>query len=220
MKHLARISKILVRFILVGVLGIGLVLGISYLLGPPSIENHYGAIIYDENGAPIDTVSGSGQQIPLEEISPYVIEATILAEDRHFYTHHGFDYRGIIRAIYRNIESSRLKEGASTISQQYARNLYLTHEKTWTRKLKEAFYTIRLEMFYSKEEILAGYLNTIYYGHGAYGIAAASDLFFNKTADELSVAEAAMLAAIPKGPTYYSPFNDEKNAFSRQKLIL
>ena len=117
-------------------------------------------------------------------------------------------------------KSQRLKEGASTITQQYARNLYLTHEKTWSRKIKEAFYTIRLEMFYSKEEILEGYLNTIYYGHGAYGIAAASDLFFEKSATELTIAEAAMLAAIPKGPTYYSPLNDEENAFSRQKLIL
>ena len=113
-----------------------------------------------------------------------------------------------------------MKEGASTISQQYARNLYLTHEKTWTRKIKEAFYTIRLEMFYTKEEILEGYLNTIYYGHGAYGIEAASYLYFDKSAADLTVAEAAMLAAIPKGPTYYSPLNNEENAYSRQKLIL
>src|SRR5699024_1429920 len=107
-----------------------------------------------------------------------------------------------------------------TISQQYARNLYLSHEKTWLRKLKKAFYTIRLEMFYSKDTILTGYLNTIYYGHGAYGIEEASELFFDKKAKDLNLAEAAMIAGVPKGPTYYSPFNDKEKAKVRQELIL
>src|SRR5699024_5276042 len=119
-----------------------------------------------------------------------------------------------------DIKSLSLKEGASTLTQQYARNLFLTQEKTWLRKVKEAFYTIRLEMFYSKEEILEGYLNTIYFGHGAYGIEAASMHFFHKNANELTLAEAAMLAGIPKGPTYYSPLNDEERAKKRQERIL
>src|SRR5690625_3720216 len=113
-----------------------------------------------------------------------------------------------------------MKEVASTISQHYAKNLYLTQEKTWLRKIKEAFYTIRLEMFYSKDEILTGYLNTIYYGHGAYGIESASKKYFNKHADDLTLAEAAMLAGVPKGPTYYSPYNDMERATERQQFIL
>ena len=111
-------------------------------------------------------------------------------------------------------------QGASTISQQYARNLFLSHEKTWSRKLKEAFYTIRLETNFSKNEILEGYLNTIYYGHGAYGIEAASQYYFNKNAKDLNLSEAALLAGIPKGPSYFSPFVAYENAKNRQELIL
>ena len=113
-----------------------------------------------------------------------------------------------------------MKQGASTITQQLARNLYLTHERTWSRKLKEAMYTVQLEMHYSKDEILSLYLNQIYYGHGAYGIEAASELYFGKHASELTLAESAMLAGIPKGPKYYSPYMDMKNAKDRQKTIL
>src|SRR5699024_10470227 len=114
----------------------------------------------------------------------------------------------------------RLKEGASTITQQLSRNLYLSHEKTWIRKLKEAYYTIRLEMFYTKETILAEYVNNIYYGHGAYGIGAASVLYFKKDVLDLTIAEAALLSGIPKGPTYFSPHNDYENAINRQQFIL
>lgn len=220
MKIVIFFLKIFSRILLIGLLSIGIVLSICYLLGPPEIDHHSVSVIYDENGEPLETVSSMNEIVPLENISPHLIRATIVAEDRNFYDHHGFDYKGIVRAIYKNIQSLRLKEGASTITQQYARNLYLTHEKTWTRKIKEAFYTIRLEMFYSKEEILTGYLNTIYYGRGAYGVKEASLLYFNKDASDLTIAEAAMLAAIPKGPTYYSPFNDLENAYSRQKSIL
>lgn len=199
---------------------IGSVLAASYMLGPPGLSNDYVTVLYDQNGNKIENESSSHETVSLDEIAPHLINATILAEDKKFYEHHGFDYKGIVRAIIKNIQSSRLKEGASTITQQYARNLYLTHEKTWVRKLKEAFYTIRLEMFYSKDEILTGYLNSIYYGHGAYGIEAASRVYFDKSALDLTLGEAAMLAGVPKGPTYYSPFNNEENAFQRQDFIL
>src|SRR5699024_7383094 len=150
----------------------------------------------------------------------FLIDGVILAEDRHFYEHFGFDLRGIARAFIRNIEAGQLKEGASTITQQLARNLYLSHEKTWTRKLKELYYTIRLEMFYSKDDILLTYINSIYFGHGAYGINEASLFYFGKYADNLSLAEATMLIGIPKGPTYYSPYNNIDNATKRQHFIL
>ena len=111
-------------------------------------------------------------------------------------------------------------QGASTITQQYARNLFLGHDKTWTRKFNEAFYTIRLEMNYSKKEILEGYLNTIYYGHGAYGAQAASQYYFGKDAKDLTLSEASMLAGIPKGPSNYSPLDNFEKAKSRQQIVL
>jgi len=195
---------------------------VSFLLGPPSLMNEQNTVIYSQDQEVIGEENGtkSLDQVSLDHISPKLIDATLAVEDRHFYQHHGFDFKRIFGAIVSNIKSFSLKEGASTISQQLARNLYLSFEKTWIRKVKEAFYTIRLEMYYSKDEILAAYLNSIHYGHGAYGIEAASNHFFDKSADELDWAEAAMLAGIPKGPTYYSPFNDPERAKKRQLHIL
>lgn len=195
---------------------------ISFLLGPPKLTSDQNTIYYSSSGDVIGEERGQESRywIDLAAISPAMIEATLLIEDKRFFDHHGFDFKRIAGAVLKDIKSMSLKEGASTLTQQYARNLYLSHKKTWTRKLSEAFYTIRLEMYYSKEEILEGYLNTVYYGHGAYGIEAASQYFFNEKAQDLSVAEAAMLAGIPKGPTYYSPLNDEKKAKERQKRIL
>lgn len=195
---------------------------ISFLLGPPKLTSDQNTIYYSHSGDVIGEERGQESRywIDLAAISPAMIKATLLIEDQHFFEHHGFDFKRIAGAVLKDIKSMSLKEGASTLTQQYARNLYLSHKKTWTRKLSEAFYTIRLEMYYSKEEILEGYLNTVYYGHGAYGIEAASQYFFNKAAKDLSVAEAAMLAGIPKGPTYYSPLNDEDRAKERQMRIL
>lgn len=203
-------------------LTIGVVYLISFLLGPPSLTNEQNTIYFGENGEIIGEERGSENRywISLEQISPYIVDATLAVEDQHFYKHSGFDYRRIVSAALADLQSRSLREGASTLTQQYARNLFLTHEKTWLRKIKEAFYTVRIEMHYSKDEILEGYLNTIYFGHGSYGVEAASRYLFNKHADEVTIAEAAMLATIPKGPKYYSPLNDEKRANSRQKHIL
>lgn len=214
--------RIIVSIIAVGIcLFLGIYL-LSFLLGPPKLTNEQNTVYYSGSGEVIGEEQGMGsrEQVELEDISPDLIQATLAIEDQHFYKHHGFDLKRIAGSMLKNMKSMSLKEGASTLTQQYARNLYLSQEKTWTRKVREAFYTIRLEMFYSKAEILAGYLNVIYYGHGAYGIEAASDYFFNKSAKDLSLAEAAMLAGTPKGPTYYSPFNNEANANKRQKKIL
>ncbi|NBD27054.1 transglycosylase domain-containing protein [Paenibacillus glycinis] len=160
------------------------------------------------------------QSVPLKDISPYLVEATLAIEDQRFYDHLGFDVKGMARAALVNIEHLSREQGASTLTQQLARNLYLTHERTWSRKLKEAMYTIQLEMHYSKDDILSMYLNQIYYGHGAYGAEAASELYFGKHASELTLAESAMLAGVPKGPKYYSPYMDMKNAKDRQRTIL
>lgn len=195
---------------------------VSFLLGPPKLTNDQNTIYYNNSGDVIGEEKGleSRYWVDLQSISTNMVNATLAIEDQRFYDHHGFDYKRIAGSILKDIKSMSLKEGASTITQQLARNLYLSHEKTWTRKLKEAFYTVRLEMYYSKDDILEGYLNMIYYGHGAYGVEAASHHFFNKTAGELTLAEAAMLAGIPKGPTYYSPLNNEKKAKERQTKIL
>src|SRR5699024_1165293 len=184
--------------------------------------NEENTLYYSQAGEIIGEESGVEKRywIDLEDMPDAIIQATLAIEDEHFYKHHGFNLKRMLGAALADIKSLSLREGASTLTQQYARNLYLTHEKTWSRKLKEAFYTIRLEMFYSKEDILEGYLNTIYYGHGAYGIEAASKLYFDKSAGDLTHAEAAMLAGIPKGPTYYSPFNNMEKAKQRQKKVL
>ncbi|ALS25668.1 carboxypeptidase [Paenibacillus sp. 32O-W] len=178
--------------------------------------------MFDLQGNVIDTfhTGENRRSVSLADISPYAVQATLAIEDRRFYDHNGFDLRGVARAALVNLEHLSNKQGASTLTQQLARNLYLTHEKTWTRKLKEAVYTVQLEMKYSKDEILNLYMNQIYYGHGAYGIETAADYYFGKPAKELTLAESAMLAGIPKGPKYYSPFLDMKNAKDRQRTIL
>lgn len=196
----------------------GAFLVVLYSLGPPSMAQDKDITIVDQTGL---VISEEVQVIDdIKDLPDYLIEGVILAEDQHFYDHFGIDIRGIARAILRNMESGQLKEGASTITQQLARNLYLSHEKTWSRKIKELYYTIRLEMFYSKEQLLTSYLNTIYFGHGAYGISEASQFYFGKQIDDLSLAEATMLIGIPKGPTYYSPYNNIENATERQHFIL
>lgn len=156
----------------------------------------------------------------LKDISPYLIDATVAVEDKDFYEHGGFDYSRIAGAVFADIKAGSKVQGASTLTQQYARNLYLTHEKTWTRKINEALFAYRLELFYSKDEILEGYLNTVYYGHGMYGVEAASRYFYGKSAKDLTLSEASMLAGVPKGPSYYSPLNNLEKATTRQQVIL
>lgn len=157
--------------------------------------------------------------VSLQEISPYLIEATLSTEDKNFYKHIGFDYLRIGRALINNIIKGDKSEGASTISQQYARNLFLNFEKTWKRKIEEALLATELEVHYTKDEILEGYLNTINYG-GVYGIDAASKYYFNKSAKDLTLEEASMLAGIPKSPNNYSPVKNYNKAKERQKIVL
>lgn len=195
---------------------------IAKLSGPPPIEIPQSTIYYAEDGTVIGE-SHNGQKrywVNLDDISPDLINATLAIEDQRFYSHIGFDPKRIAGALIADLKAMAKVQGASTISQQYARNLFLSHEKTLARKIKEAFYTIRLEANYSKKEILEGYLNTIYYGHGTYGIEAASRYYFNKNAKDLNLQEAALLAGIPKGPNSFSPFISYEKAKARQELIL
>ncbi|PLS18378.1 monofunctional biosynthetic peptidoglycan transglycosylase [Bacillus sp. M6-12] len=192
------------------------------ILGAPPLAVPQSTIYFGENGEVIGE-SDNGQKrywVKLDDISKDLIDATIAVEDQHFYKHYGFDMKRIAGAVVADIRAMAKVQGASTITQQYARNLFLEHDKTWQRKITEAFYTLRLEMNYSKKEILEGYLNTIYYGHRAYGVEAASQYYFNKSAKDLTLAEASMLAGIPKGPASYSPLENIEKAKKRQAIVL
>lgn len=160
----------------------GLTLGGLYYLKQqdlPASSISQASQLVDRNGELISYfhTGVNRRAVSLSEMSPYVIQATLAIEDQRFYSHFGFDIKGLARAVIVNVSSLSAKQGASTLTQQLARNLYLTHEKTFERKIKEAIYTAQLEMKYSKDEILEMYLNQIYYGHGAYGIEAAARYF-------------------------------------------
>lgn len=220
-----RFNRWLRRGIIVLVLIMGLTIGGLYYLKQqdlPASSISQSSQLVDRNGELISYfhTGVNRRAVSLSEMSPYIVNATLAIEDHRFYSHFGFDLKGLARAVLVNVSTLSAKQGASTLTQQLARNLYLTHEKTFERKIKEAIYTAQLEMKYSKDEILEMYLNQIYYGHGAYGIEAAAKYFFDKSASELNLAESTMLAGIPKGPKYYSPLNDMHNAKRRQSLIL
>ncbi|MEH7074414.1 transglycosylase domain-containing protein [Neobacillus drentensis] len=198
------------------------ILGYAKILGAPPLAVPQSTLFFADDGSLIGE-SNSGQKrywVGLKDISPDLVAATISIEDKNFYEHHGFDFKRIVGAVLADVQALGKVQGASTITQQYARNLFLEHDKTWSRKLHEAFYTIRIEMNYSKKEILEGYLNTIYYGNGSYGVEAASQYYFGKKASDLNLAEASMLAGIPKGPGIYSPLASMEHAKSRQAIIL
>mgnify|MGYP001224219192 CR=1 FL=1 len=179
-------------------------------------------LIVDAGGQTIATLQrGANRPVAkLADLSPWLVKATLAVEDRRFYDHAGVDWRGLARAAWVDLRHMSREQGASTLTQQLARNLYLSHERTWKRKLKEAWYAARLEQTYSKDEILELYLNRIYYGHGAYGAEAAARLYYGKSAKDLSIAESALLAGIPKGPRYYSPHLNLAGSRARQRKVL
>jgi len=177
-------------------------------------------IIYDKNNKEFFRGNGTKEWANLDNINKDLIKATIYTEDKRFYKHNGFDYIRIMKSFFVNLKAGEIEEGASTITQQYARNLYLDFDRTYKRKIKEAYLAFKMEINYSKDEILEGYLNTINYGNGVFGIENASHYYFNKNSKDLTLAEASMLAGIPKYPQEYSPINNEKAAKKRQKEIL
>ena len=176
--------------------------------------------LYDNKDEVFFKGNESKEWVSLDNISSYLVDATIVTEDKNFYKHFGFDLLRIIKAGYINIINRSTIQGASTITQQYAKNLFLDFEKTWKRKWEELWYTLRIEANYSKDDILEGYLNTINYGHGKYGIENASKFYFNKSASELSLAEASILVGIPKAPSNYSPIINYDAAKERQLTVL
>lgn len=194
---------------------IGLLL-YAYFSPKLSISGANTFYLYDENNT---LFSGNNDDLTLNDISPDLIHATLSIEDKNFYQHTGFDIMRIIKALFINFTNGKTLQGASTITQQYAKNLFLDFDKKWARKMEEALLTLRLEAHYSKNEILSGYLNTINYG-GVFGIENASTYYFGKHAKDLSLAEASILAGIPKSPSNYSPIANYEAAKKRQLLIL
>ncbi|MDQ0214187.1 1A family penicillin-binding protein [Oikeobacillus pervagus] len=222
MKYLRALIIIFFSILLLCLAGILGLFIYAKILGPPPLAVPQSTLYFSNDGHLIGE-SNSGEKrywVDIEDISPHIIHATVAIEDRKFYDHFGLDLKRIAGAVVADVKAMAKVQGASTITQQYARNLFLSHEKSWNRKLSEAFYAIRIEMNYTKEQILEGYLNTIYYGHGAYGVQAASQFYFGKDAKNLTLAEASMLAGIPKGPSLYSPVVSTEKAKQRQAIIL
>ncbi len=189
-----------------------------WLLQPP-LASH----LYERTGKEITTLYGEQNrvQISLEEIPIHVQNAFIAIEDERFYKHHGVDIFAIARAFFSNLLDRNLKEqGGSTITQQLVKNAMLTREKTLSRKIQEAWLAFIVERYYSKSEILEMYLNQIYFAHGAYGIESAANMYFGKKASELTIAEGALLAGIPRSPNFYSPYRNYESALQRQGLVL
>ena len=218
MKWIKKLFKIfIILFILIVLAYIGLYI---YAKSMPKLEikSANSFYLYD-NEKQMLKADNSNDWISIKEISPNLIDATIAIEDKNFYKHQGFDYLRIVKAMLINIKNGYNSQGASTISQQFAKNLFLDFGKTWKRKIEEALLTVRLEVHYSKDEILEGYVNTINYG-GIFGIENASQYYFAKSAKDLSLAEASMLAGIPKNPSKYSPITNYDEAKKRQKIIL
>lgn len=215
-KKTKKILKITLLPLLIIVLGNIIFYVYCFLTPKLEINKSQSYYLYDNNSK---LVFGDNDWISLDKISDDLINATISTEDKYFYKHIGFDYLRIGKAAITNIINRNKSEGASTITQQYARNLFLNFDKTWKRKIDEAILAGELEVHYTKKEILEGYLNTINYG-GVYGIESASKYYFDKSASNLSLAEAALLAGIPKSPNNYSPIKNYSKAKERQKIVL
>lgn len=177
--------------------------------------------VYARSGQLIAQI-GEQRRIPVayEQIPDLVRKAFIAAEDDRFFQHHGFDYQGIVRSALTNLVSASRAQGASTITMQTARNMFLSQERTWRRKLQEIFLTYRLEKEFSKEQILGLYLNVINFGKRSYGVAAAAETYYGKTLDQLTLAEAATLARVPQAPSKYNPINNPEKAAERRGYVL
>ncbi len=175
--------------------------------------------LYDNKDELVYQGSKTRKWVDLEDVNYNLINAVVSIEDKNFYKHHGFDYLRIAKAMYQNIKNGKITQGASTISQQYIKNIYLDFNTSWKRKIEEAFLTLELEVHFTKDEILEGYLNNINYGQGNYGIGNASRYYFNKEPLDLTLEEALILAGIPNSPEYYNPKANYDLSIKRAKMV-
>jgi penicillin-binding protein 1A len=180
------------------------------------------SFVYAADGSLLGSIPAehNRQPVPLKQISPWMTKATIAVEDRRFYQHGGVDYEGILRAAWRDLNKGRVVEGGSTITQQLVRNLYISRERTFERKIKEACLAIKLSRHWSKDRILAAWMNQVYFGNHAYGVEAAAQTYFSKPAKDLTMMEAALLAGLPQAPSLYDPILHPDDAFERRGEVL
>lgn len=222
---ISKIIIILVAIVAVMIAGVGCGLMTAGLNTREDLEDVRPAAssqIYDINGNELATVHAEQNRMPVKisQVPQNLKDAFVAVEDVRFYEHAGVDPRGILRAVVANITNQGVAEGGSTITQQLAKNAYLTQERTFTRKIQEIFLALRLERKYTKDEIMELYLNQIYFGQGAYGVQAAARTYFDKDVEELDLNECAMLAGIPKSPNYFSPLNNLEAAQERKAVVL
>ncbi len=219
----------LVFLILVPVVMAGAVYGLFLLWGsdlpsptrPQEVEPARNTVLLDRDGKILDELFVENRSpIPVRQIPETMRQAVLATEDRHFYRHWGLDLSGVVRASLSDLLAGGIRQGASTITQQLARNVFLTQSQTLERKIKEAILAVRLERSFSKEEILELYLNQIYFGEGAYGVEAASERYFGKSCRDLTLPEAALLAGLPANPAAYSPFRHPQAARRRRNSVL
>lgn len=219
MKHIKNLFKIsILLFISTLVIIIGIYV-YSYFMPAMSLNSANSYYLYDNKDNVVYQGSNKSAWVSLKEIDPKFLNYIISIEDQHFYHHLGFDIPRILKTLFTNIKSGKILAGASSISQQYVKNLYLTFDQTWERKIEEAFLTIKLETHYSKDEILEGYLNTIYFGEGVYGIKNAASYYFNKEPNDLTDEEAIILAGIPKSPNNYNPISNMDACMKRVNIV-
>jgi membrane peptidoglycan carboxypeptidase len=197
---------------------------VALLLNLKSIDKYQvdgGKLIENVNGKLVaDYQQHQIKYVTIDEIPSYLRTGIVAVEDSRFFQHPALDPQGILRAVYNNIKTGEMAEGGSTITQQLAKNLFLSREKTMQRKAEEAVLAFQLENKYDKQEILEMYLNQIYFGSGVYGVANASHKYFNKDVRNLNLAECALLAGIPKSPNNFSPLNNPEKALKRRNLVL
>jgi penicillin-binding protein 1A len=220
--------------VLILLLGIPLVIGLTALgatsafrssctlssLRPVTIGSN--SFVYAADGSLLGSIPAehNRQPVPLKQVSPWMAKATIAVEDRRFYQHGGVDYEGIIRAAIKDLNKGKVVEGGSTITQQLVRNLYISRERTFERKIKEACLAIKLSRNWSKDRILAAWMNQVYFGNHAYGVEAAAQTYFSRRARDLTLMQAALIAGLPQAPSLYDPILHPEAAFDRRADVL
>ncbi len=219
----------LLALALAGLVALLMVIGLALAVAFPNLPE-VGSLTDYRPKLPMRVISADGVQLgefgeerrnftPIAQIPQVMKDAVLAAEDTRFYQHGGVDYKGIVRAALENLRDAR-SQGASTITMQVARNFYLSTEKTFTRKIYEILLALKIESLLSKDQILEVYMNQIFLGQRANGFAAAAEIYFGKPLAVVTVAEAAMLAGLPKAPSAYNPIANPKRATQRQRYII
>ncbi|HSO93510.1 MAG TPA: biosynthetic peptidoglycan transglycosylase [Candidatus Dormibacteraeota bacterium] len=205
-----------------GGIAVAIVLGIPALLGLALAVGLAVTPPVDDLSSRVDAVLSAhgATRVSLDAVPDRLSEALISIEDERFYSHHGVDSQGLVRALFSDIYHRRALEGASTLSQQLVKNLYMNHNDDGWRKPEDVVLAIKLESKFSKHQILESYLNSVYFGHGAYGVGQAAEVYFHKRPAELDLAQASMLAGLPQSPSYYDLYRNPCAARARHFAVL